>query len=448
MSKIYIQHTDGTVEGLEIGSQTGAAKVLLQQAPRLPLVLEGDKPRTRFLVSPATDPNAAAFVTAEREPGSQFTSKLRAVNACAFAQDAATPSEEVSPPRPPWPLGALSGGPPFAIVGGYSRPSAGGNPIPLGIEILPGLTSAVLGFSFPEGAVGLLGDAAWNGAVYCLLAGTSWATLTDGVWDTGDLPGFWEGVAFENVAWIGDRFLAVGSQGSDNAPYFCATAPDGKNWTPSPQRMAPGLIAVGLGWDGGDSILTCQYESDPWGYQPGSQYVYRSTDKGQTWEVRNPGGGPDFWDFMWDAPRNRWLGVSVGRFSPEEYPGGVYSSDANAAVWTLEYPTQWGTLWQIMPRPGGGIVAIGGEECVYTADGEHWTSVYPIGVGYGSEAGGRVGEALVMIFLDGNVFVSTDGGASWSERGRIFVQLVNENGLAGEVRHVSRYRPVEWTVGG
>jgi hypothetical protein len=444
MSKIYIQHSDGTVEGLEIGSQSGPAKVLLQQAPRLPLVLDADKPRTRFLVSPATDPNASAFVMDEREPASHFTSKVRALNACAFVQDAATPSEDVSPPRPPWPLGALAGGPPFAVLGGFSSPSAGGNPIPFAVEILPDLTSAVPGFTMPEGAVGGAGDAAWNGAVYCLLQGTFWATLTDGVWATGDMPGFWQGVAFQNVAWIGDRFLAVGYQGGDEAPYFCATAPDGKNWTPSPQRMA-GVAAVGLGWDGGDSILTCQYESDPWGYQPGLQYIYRSTDKGQSWEVRNPGGGPDFWDFMWDAPRSRWLGVSLGRFNGDDYPGGVYSSDANAAVWTLECPSN--NPWQIMPRPGGGIVALGSAECVYTVDGEHWTSVYPIGLGGGSQAGGRVGEALAMIFVDGNVFVSTDGGASWSERGRIFLRS-DESVSNRAVLYVSRYRPVEWTVGG
>lgn len=78
---IFLQHADGTVESLGVSPNADPYKVLLAQAPRLPLALEdGLFARTSFILIGNNEPRGSAFLIAEKEPQSNFTSTVRAYN--------------------------------------------------------------------------------------------------------------------------------------------------------------------------------------------------------------------------------------------------------------------------------------------------------------------------------------------------------------------------------
>lgn len=78
---IFLQHTDGTVECLGVTSTADPYKVVLAQAPRLPLALDPSLyARTGFIIIGDNEPRGSAFLLVEKEPQSNFTSTVRAVN--------------------------------------------------------------------------------------------------------------------------------------------------------------------------------------------------------------------------------------------------------------------------------------------------------------------------------------------------------------------------------
>lgn len=78
---IFLQHIDGTVESLGVSSTTDPYRVLLAQAPRLPLALGSELfARTSFILIGDAEPRGSAFLVVEKEPQSNFTSTVRAVN--------------------------------------------------------------------------------------------------------------------------------------------------------------------------------------------------------------------------------------------------------------------------------------------------------------------------------------------------------------------------------
>lgn len=78
---IFLQHADGTVESLGVSANSDPYKVVLAQAPRLPLALEdGLFARTSFILIGNNEPRGSAFLIAEKEPQSNFTSTVRAYN--------------------------------------------------------------------------------------------------------------------------------------------------------------------------------------------------------------------------------------------------------------------------------------------------------------------------------------------------------------------------------
>jgi len=78
---IFLQHTDGTVESLGVTSTADPYKVVLAQAPRLPLALDPSLyARTGFILIGDDEPRGSAFLLVEKEPQTNFTSTVRAVN--------------------------------------------------------------------------------------------------------------------------------------------------------------------------------------------------------------------------------------------------------------------------------------------------------------------------------------------------------------------------------
>ena len=86
-------------------------------------------------------------------------------------------------------------------------------------------------------------NAAWNGSLWVLMALTSkrCATSSDGItWTSRTMSG---AQGWQDVAWNGTLFCAVGSNGGAT---LCATSPDGVTWTE--QTATTGYCAVA--WNG------------------------------------------------------------------------------------------------------------------------------------------------------------------------------------------------------
>lgn len=78
---IFLQHYDGTVESMAVSSGSDRYKVILAQAPRLPLVTDANNyARATYIVVGDTDSAVNAFILTEKDPGSNFTYTVRAVN--------------------------------------------------------------------------------------------------------------------------------------------------------------------------------------------------------------------------------------------------------------------------------------------------------------------------------------------------------------------------------
>lgn len=77
---IFLQHVDGTVESLGVSATSDPSKVVLAQAPRMSLALEdGLFARTTYILIGDDEPRGSAFLIAEKEPQTNFTSTVRAV---------------------------------------------------------------------------------------------------------------------------------------------------------------------------------------------------------------------------------------------------------------------------------------------------------------------------------------------------------------------------------
>jgi hypothetical protein len=78
---IFLQHTDGTVESIGVTAGTAANKVVLAQAPKQALSTSQENyARTGYIIVGDNEPRGAAFLVGEKEPQTNFTSVIRAVN--------------------------------------------------------------------------------------------------------------------------------------------------------------------------------------------------------------------------------------------------------------------------------------------------------------------------------------------------------------------------------
>lgn len=78
---IFLQHSDGTVESIGATPTSDPYKVVLAQAPRLPLALEeGLFARAQYILIGDNEPRGSAFLIVEKDPQTNFTSVVRAVN--------------------------------------------------------------------------------------------------------------------------------------------------------------------------------------------------------------------------------------------------------------------------------------------------------------------------------------------------------------------------------
>lgn len=78
---IWLQHTDGIAESISITAGSASNKVLLAQAPRLPLVTDSDKSaRTTYIILGDEETQLTAFLVDEREPKDRMTNTVKAIN--------------------------------------------------------------------------------------------------------------------------------------------------------------------------------------------------------------------------------------------------------------------------------------------------------------------------------------------------------------------------------
>ncbi len=78
---MFVQLNDGTTEAIPVTQGSTAKQVVLSRAPRLPLALDDDLyARTTFILVGNNEPRQNAFLVSEKEPQSNFTSVVRAVN--------------------------------------------------------------------------------------------------------------------------------------------------------------------------------------------------------------------------------------------------------------------------------------------------------------------------------------------------------------------------------
>lgn len=78
---IFLQHVDGTVEALGVTAGSNPRQVVLSNAPRMALSVDADNfARATYIIVPDDDVQTRAFLVTEREPQSNFTETVRAVN--------------------------------------------------------------------------------------------------------------------------------------------------------------------------------------------------------------------------------------------------------------------------------------------------------------------------------------------------------------------------------
>ena len=78
---IFIQHVDATVEALGVRQGDRSNQVILSAAPRMQLSIDADYfARATYMIVPDDDVQTRAFLVTEREPNSNFTETVRAVN--------------------------------------------------------------------------------------------------------------------------------------------------------------------------------------------------------------------------------------------------------------------------------------------------------------------------------------------------------------------------------
>lgn len=78
---VFIQHVDGTVESIPAVPGQDESHILLAHAPRLALALDEDLfARTSFILIGDNEPRGSAFLIVEKEPQTNLTSTVRAVN--------------------------------------------------------------------------------------------------------------------------------------------------------------------------------------------------------------------------------------------------------------------------------------------------------------------------------------------------------------------------------
>lgn len=78
---IFLQHIDGTVEPLGVAAGANDYQVELSAAPRMALSVDAENfARATYMIVPDDDVQTRAFLLAEREPNSNFTETVRAIN--------------------------------------------------------------------------------------------------------------------------------------------------------------------------------------------------------------------------------------------------------------------------------------------------------------------------------------------------------------------------------
>jgi len=81
VATIHLQHVDGTVEALGVSQGSTPYKVILAQAPRLPLSLDSDAyAKATFLLVGNDDVRVREFLLVEKSPKGNFSNSLKCIN--------------------------------------------------------------------------------------------------------------------------------------------------------------------------------------------------------------------------------------------------------------------------------------------------------------------------------------------------------------------------------
>jgi len=78
---IFLQLYDGTTQSIAITAGSAANKVILGEAPALPLVIDDDRyAKTTYIIVGSDDVKQTAFLTAEKLPNGRFVSSVKGIN--------------------------------------------------------------------------------------------------------------------------------------------------------------------------------------------------------------------------------------------------------------------------------------------------------------------------------------------------------------------------------
>lgn len=253
--------------------------------------------------------------------------------------------------------------------------------------------------------------------------GLTWTKSTTPFSD-GDI----EFIDFDNGWMLADLGVGAGS----NAIAMYRTADGGENWTliftnAPDQSNASDSIPLG-GLKGGVAPLNTQ---TAWVYgvvySPGTVYLFRTDDGGETWSavtsVPLPDGaqnaelGVDLLDFL--TPNEAWMTLRV-----------VSESENKVAIYTTN---DAGNTWSLTPTtiPSGGsadflsateAVIYNGEQFYVTRDAAHTWNIIPPDIVFGDTFARmdfvNTSTGWVLTFDPTNqhstLYRTTDGGSTWS----------------------------------
>lgn len=78
---IFLQMSDGTIDSISITQGANKKQVILANAPKIPLALEKDLyARTTYIITGRAEARENAFLVSEKDPQSNFTTVVRAIN--------------------------------------------------------------------------------------------------------------------------------------------------------------------------------------------------------------------------------------------------------------------------------------------------------------------------------------------------------------------------------
>lgn len=197
------------------------------------------------------------------------------------------------------------------------------------------------------------------------------------------------------VARAGEALIAVGDRG-----HILRSTDEGRTWTQRPVPTRAMLTGVSFpdpthGWAvGHDGVILA------------------TTDAGRTWQRQDDGADLDtiYFDVLFLDPTRGFAVGAYGKFA---------ATTDGGRTWTPGHPTEEDIHYNRLTRSPAGALALAGEAgavLISRDAGASWTRAE---LPYDGTLFGVLAldeQRLVAYGLRGHIFLSTDGGATWSSR--------------------------------